>query len=211
MAVALSLLLAGCSSNGQSAYKDYFSIVRQVWSARSGAITLKQAASIPYASLGFRVNGSQQQLLVLATDTGGELLWTAASHIVLQTRDGRLLRTVGLPHDLGGTTTGTTPPAPKDALQGAVSTSREMDFPDLQLFGVHVACRAAARGRTTVAILGKPIHTTRVDEHCSARSGDWSFTNTYWIDAESGFVWKSRQTVHPKGDVIDIEILRPPS
>ena len=31
-----------------------------------------------------------------------------------------------------------------------------------------------------------------------------------WIDPQTGFVWRSRQTIHPRGDTLETEIFRPP-
>jgi hypothetical protein len=49
-----------------------------------------------------------------------------------------------------------------------------------------------------------------VEESCESRTPRWSFTDSYWIDAESGFVWQSVQHTHPSGTIVQIKILRPP-
>ena len=58
--------------------------------------------------------------------------------------------------------------------------------------------------------LGTAIPTTRIDERCESRSPRWSFTDSYWLDSESGFAWQSMQHVHPKGTIVQVKILRPP-
>ena len=62
----------------------------------NGRVTRDQAAAIPYASMGYRLDDGIRALLVLATDANGEQLWTSAAHVVIVTRDGRIVRTVGL-------------------------------------------------------------------------------------------------------------------
>src|ERR1700728_1436833 len=106
--IASATLLAGCSSGGSGDYAQYLSLVRQGFSQSfsDSGITRDQAAAIPYASMGYRINGSREALIVLATDTSGDLLWTSQSRVVLVTHDGRVKRSVGLKHDLGGQTTG---------------------------------------------------------------------------------------------------------
>jgi hypothetical protein len=101
VALAILFVLAGCSSTGKSDYSLFYRAVRQSFAASlgNGRITKDQAAAIPYATMGFRVNGSSEQLVVLATDTNGEQLWTSMARIVIVTRGGRIARTLGLPHD----------------------------------------------------------------------------------------------------------------
>lgn len=212
--LACIVLLGGCVSE-KSLYGQYFAMVRQSWHQAfgNGSVTRGQAAAIPYASLGYRVDGGPELILVLATDTGGEQMWTAGSHVVLVTRDGRVKRTLGLPHDLSGLApAGNTSalPSPALALQGPLSTTMTADFPDLNAFGTPIMCRATAVGRQTIRILGSAITTTRVDENCTATALNWRYRNSYWIDPRSGFVWRTQQHVHPKGGTLETEILRPP-
>ena len=216
MSASLTLLAAGCSSgsSGNTNYSQFYQIMRQSLSASFGKVrvTREQAASIPYATIGYSVDGGNQSILILATDSGGEQLWTSPAHVVLVTRDGRIVRTVGLGHDLSGLTArdGMTPMAPRNAITAPFSSTRLEDFPELGLYGVIVSCRAQAAGRQSINILGQAVATVRVNEACRSRKPDWSFVDSYWVDSDSGLVWRSRQHVHPKGGIIETEIFRPP-
>ena len=213
---ALALMAAACgsSNSGNTSYAQFFKVARQSLSASFGnvRVTREQAAAIAYASLGVTVDGGNQGLLVLATDSGGDLLWTSAAHVVIVTRDGRIVRTVGLGRDLASATSrdqsGSPPPAA--AARAAFSSIRLEDFPDLGLYGVRVSCRTTLAGRQSVKILGQAIATLRIEEACNSRNPDWSFTDIFWVDKDSGFVWRSRQNVHPKGTLVETEIFRPP-
>ena len=104
--IAALLLLSGCSS-GTSDYTLYYQAVRQSIAAGfdgSPHITKDQAAAIPYASIGYRLNDGPEQLLVLATDSGEEQLWTSGAHVVIVTRGGRIVRTVGFAQDVSAVT-----------------------------------------------------------------------------------------------------------
>jgi hypothetical protein len=215
VAGATLLLLAGCSSadSGNTNYAQFYQLVKQSVSATFGKVrvTRDQAASIPYASMGYTLDGSNQMLLVLATDSGGELLWTGPSHAVIVTRDGRIVRTIGLGHDLAGLTApSAAAPAPAAAARGPFSSSRLEDFPELGLYGTLVSCRARLVGRQRIQILGQAITTNRVDEACRSQRPDWSFVDSYWVDPDNGLVWRSRQHIHPKGTEIETEVFRPP-
>jgi hypothetical protein len=211
--ITLTTLLSGCGSDGSGEYGQYMSLIRQSFSQSfsGNGITQDQAAAIPYASMGYRINGGREALIVLATDTGGGLLWTSASRVVLVTRDGRLMRSVGLAHDLGGQTTQEPSgiPAPATALKGASRYRRIEDFPDIGLYGVALDCILTATAPQSISILQHTIATIRVAEHCSAAALSWSFTDSFWIDPQSGNVWRTQQHLHPKGDVLETEIFRP--
>ena len=214
-AVLLAALgLGACSSDGASDYSAYFKAVRESFggSLGRGSVSRDTAAAIPYASMGVRFDSSNELLIVLASDTNGDQLWTSKAHIVLLTHDGRLRRTVGLDHDLSGLTAqaqGDLPP-PGAALKGPTTFRATADFTDLGVFAAPITCRLAARGTETIRILGRGLSTVRVEETCWAPSLKWRYTNNYWADPENGFVWRSVQTVHPEGPVVQTEIFRPP-
>ena len=212
----LALLAASCSSSGSgnTNYTQFYQLVRESLSASFGKIrvTRDQAASVAYASMGYSLDGGNQAMLILATDSGGELLWTSSAHVVIVTRQGRIVRTLGLDHDLSGLTTRNSAPPPPltAAIQAPFTTTRLEDFPELGLYGVEVSCRAHMVGRQSITILGQAVPTIRVDESCRASRPEWSFTDNFWVDGDNGLVWRSRQHVHPKGGTVETEIFRPP-
>lgn len=171
-----------------------------------------QAAAIPYASMGWRLDNGNQSIIVLATDKAGEQLWTSAMRIVLVTRDGRLVRSVGLGRDLGGSSprAGTSLPSPAAALQGPFVTRRLTDYPDIGRYAIDVDCRSHAVNRQTITILGRAIPTMRVDEDCKSVALRWRFTDSYWVNPEDSLVWRSRQHIHPNAPTIETELFRPP-
>jgi len=210
------VLLAACSSSssGNTNYTQFYQIMRQSLSASFGKVrvTRDQAAAISFASMGYSLDGGNQAMLILATDNGGELLWTSSAHVVIVTRGGRVVRTLGLDHDLSGLTArNNTPPPPlAAAMQAPFTSTRLEDFPELGLYGVEVSCRAHMVGRQSIQILGQAVSAVRVDESCRSNRPEWSFTDNFWVDAGSGLVWRSRQHVHPQGGTVETEIFRPP-
>ena len=213
---ALALLAGACSasSTGNTNYAQFYQVLRQSFSASFGKVrvTRQQAAAIAYASMGYALDDGNQSLLVLGTDSGGELLWTSAAHVVIVTRQGRIVRTLGLGHDLAGMTTRDERalPAPAAAVQAPFTSTRLEDFPERGLYGVLVSCRAQMVGRQSIKILGQAISVTRVDETCASRRPDWTFTDNFWVDSDNGLVWRSRQHIHPDGGTVETEIFRPP-
>lgn len=175
-------------------------------------ITLKQAGAIPYASLGVRVDGGPEVLIVLVTDAPHSRLWTAAKAIALQTDDGRIVRTAGLAYNLSGVSGDLGAlVSPVDALRRRAGARTLLyDFADLHAYSVKTVCSVSPRGHENIQILGKAIPTERVEETCRADALNWSFTNIFWLGEKSGMVWQSVQHVHPRLGPISTEILRPP-
>ena len=102
-AAAHVMLLAGCSSSdNNNIWGEYLQILKDSAAGTFGdrAVTREQAAAVPYATMGYRLNGGQQMMLILATDANDEQLWTSSARIVFQTQDGRikLLTTLKLLH-----------------------------------------------------------------------------------------------------------------
>ncbi|HET7086134.1 MAG TPA: YjbF family lipoprotein [Rhizomicrobium sp.] len=215
-AAAAALLAAGCNSShsGNNNYTQFYQIARQSLSASFGNVRVSrnEAAAIPYASMGYSQDGGNQIMLVLGTDSGGELLWTSAAHVVIVTRDGRIVRTVGLGHDLSAfnARNNAALPAPAAAIKAPFTSTRLEDFSELGLYGIQLSCSARLAGRQSIKILGQAISTMRVDESCRAATPEWVFTDSFWVDSDNGLVWRSRQHVNPKGGMVETEIFRPP-
>ena len=207
--LAATFALAGCSVLGRGDIKSFYQLSKKVWDGDSLSITLEQAAAVPYASMGVRLGGGPQVMIVLAGDTSGQRLWTSAAKIAITTEDGRIVRTGGLDKNLGGLA----PLSDGRDKNGVGAVRWQADFPDLGLYSVPITCLDRSAGDETIIILGNDIRTRRIEESCGSqdRNLDWSFHNTYWLDPSNGLVWRSVQYVHPGLDSIETEILRPPA
>lgn len=208
VACGLAIALSSCSVENTE-YSQYFQLVRQVidQSFSDHRVPLEAVTATPYASMGWRLNDGPEDMIVLATDDHGQQIWTSAAKIVLQTQDGRIVRTVGLGRDILGMTAqnNTAVSPPSRALNGPYSENRITDFPEA--YGVATSCTAQFMGARQVTILDRTIRTLQVDEQC--QRGDWHFTDSYWLDPNTHMVWQSTQHLSAKM-VIRTAILRPP-
>lgn len=211
---AAALPLAACDSIS----RIDFNTMKQMVAIDMGledapAITLEQAAQVPYATLGYRIGGSEENMLILAVGTGGNQLWTSSAHRALVTNAGRIIKTAGLPWNLSATQF-RMPDTLRDGLHITESTAeslRVVDFADLNLFSIAVYSRFRPAGTKTIRILGSELSTIALVENCRSPELDWSFQNEFWLDPATGFNWRSVQTIHPNLDPLTIEILRPPA
>jgi hypothetical protein len=204
----LALGLASCQSGSDS---DTVRIGRLIYAQISGkfgddAISRERVVSIPYATLGVRLGGSMEGLFVLTGVSGDDLQWLGGQ-ISLSTRDGRVTRTVGLPHNLDGFQ-GPFPDRPKPD-SGNSTYHYVYDLIDRNAYGVVVRCSQSDAGPETITIIGLKHSTRHIVERCEAQQIKWSFQNDFWVDAATGAVWKSVQYVNPDLDSLTIQTLRP--
>lgn|SRR6185295_17195037 len=187
--------------------------VRQLISrtAQPRDVTREQAAQVPFATIGVRVDGGAQTMLVLATDTGGDLLWTSAARVALITRGGRILQSAGFRENLAATRFQDGDPLMRNGPPLAPPSLRFVDLPEAGGYSLPVEGTYSTEDIVTINILGTPLRTIPVVETNRCTPLEWTFQNIFWRDANSGFVWRSSQTISPKGPVLEIEVLRPPT
>lgn len=207
--LVLAIGVAGCSSDSGSDWSSVLTMVKGYWRGAE-TVNLQEAATIPYASIGVRIGDGSQVIFVLASDTVGERLWVAGQRAALTTREGRIVRSAGLGHDLTGfvPTPGLFATGPGGWNNRRVEWS--VDYSDTRTYSLQIQCNDRTAGPEAITLLGKAIQTMRVDENCEAPLTGWQFTNTFWVDPESGFVWRSIQHLRPDLDAIEIQTLRPP-
>jgi hypothetical protein len=115
-----------------------------------------------------------------------------------------------LPYDLGGlsvlseNSSGSATAKVQD-----VSILLSLDFPDLGIFGAVAECASRDAGDDPVEIFGASIPTRRIVEHCTVAVLKWRYDNQFWQDRTTGYVWRSRQYIHPKSPPVVLEIFRP--
>ena len=197
-------LLTGCQDS------DIFkvgSVVINSITETPELIPRDRPAGIPYATMGLQLGATPEILLVLGTQNANEFDWYGGEELFVRTRNGRILRTVGLPYDLGGVREAA--PAGSNRVPGSIPASAQylLDFPDLGVFGATAECTARDDGDAKVQILGSELSTRHIVEHCRVQAMRWNFDNQYWIN--SGFIWRSRQYVHPDSPPVNLEVFRP--
>ncbi|MGE7136672.1 YjbF family lipoprotein [Luteibacter sp. NPDC031894] len=186
--------LAACSSVSRGSLEA----VRLAMRRESVHPTAASVAETPYFQL--QANGPDgEAILVLARVENGVLGWYGTGHDIVFTRDGVVVKTVGLPQNLDGSAIQGTDPF-RDGLQhltGPLEYARRVDWSPGYRYGVVLKARLEPKALEDVEILGTVHHLRRIDEHVSAPALGLSLTNRYWIDPSDGFIWKSRQYVAP--------------
>jgi hypothetical protein len=202
----LALLLASCAD---SDVVQLGSFVADSFNKSAGKIPRERAAAIPYATMGMELGSSAQALLILGTIAQNELDWFAGENLFVRTRNGRVIRTAGLPYDLGGLRDLSADLARRGAGSNSAIQQYSLDFPDLGIFGATAQCSQKDMGDDNVEIFGSRIPTRHIVEHCSVEAMRWNFDNEFWKDRTSGYVWRSSQHIHPDSPALILQVLRP--
>ncbi len=179
------LALAGCSTQSGGQDNDWGQVLDMVTGQfdTHTSIALKQAASVPYATLGVRggrraadddrAGGRRDRRQ--AVDLQGPPRHHHPQRAAWCARRG-LLRNVDAVNFPAGD-----PVLAAAAGAAPIETTRFVDFWDLNRFSVPLHCVAVSRGADPVTILGKSIATVRVDESCESSTMDWTFTDSFWV------------------------------
>jgi hypothetical protein len=180
-------------------------LLQQIGGGGSDSVPRAQVAAISYATLGVRLGSSGEAMFVLESKSGAVLQWVGGAQFAVATRDGRILRTAGFVHNLSGFHDET----PIGGQGSPVSREYRYDLADLNAYALAVHCSVRDAGKERIVILGDAHDTQHIIEDCTAPELDWNFSNEFWRDSASNYVWRSLQYVHPGLDPIALESLRP--
>jgi len=174
------------------------------------SLTRADVMRIPYASIAVRFEDLPQALLVLGRTDGADLHWISNTREVIVTRRGRLVKTYGMPDDLKDTRFLTNDPVgePIAALTPDPTCTRMIDIEPRHIDGIVIRSRFENAGSEELTILEAKLPTEIWIESNDAPDLGWSFTNRYWVDARSGFVWKSRQYLSPRLPPLEMIVYR---
>lgn len=165
---------------------------------------------LPYASMAVSIKNNRKALLVLSKVDQGDLHWMSADRGVLVTRNGRLIRTVGMPENLVGTEF-LGADFFEDAGSPGNSTSprkRLIDIAPGNRFGMVVEATLVRGPKEIVRINKRQYETVRLVENCVVPQLSWEFQNVYWMD-DQGVIWRSIQHTVPGSPAIEMEVTKP--
>ena len=162
-----------------------------------------------------RIEDHPRAVIVLSTIEGRDLHWVSADRVTFVTRDGWLLRTRGLQRDLAATRW--LPASGEDPLRTFAQTGvlparavyREIDLGHADEQRVAVESRFEIVKDETIVIQGRERATHRIDEIAVMRAWRWKTRNSFWVDPQSGQVWRSVQQYCPEMPPIQLELLKP--
>lgn len=146
---------------------------------------------------------SPEIFLSLDATEGSRLTWFGQDRVLIVTDGGRIVKTAGLPTNLGGSS----PFFPNS--DNGKERFFGIDFPDLNIFGAPILCKRQDFGDVAIRVPGGTMLAGHIVEHCSSTPMKWTFDNEYWEDRKTQYVWRSCQYIHPASPPVMLEVLRP--
>lgn len=202
----VGLMLTGCNPLMQASIDTFKASVSNV---EPLPLTEADVEAVPYAQIKVTTNSSEGVMARLREQ--GELqFWVASGKQVLMTRNGLVVRTVGLEPNLDGTRFDAESPF-KRGLQHVLdnqTSTRWIDIYEGKHIGLAVNSRFYREGLETVTIIDRPYITQRIDEKIDIPGLGFNATNRYWIRPDDGLILQSEQYVTP-GLFLKIVNLRP--
>ncbi|MBK0399738.1 YjbF family lipoprotein [Limibaculum sp. M0105] len=215
MALVLAAL-AGCSNGGAGTFTRIGeSLVATLATADPDApaptVTRARLNEIPYATISVATDATAPAYLVPLADNGGYLDYRDQAGNSVRMFGGALAGFQAVGFDLEGVRHDERDPIAHATPLALWPTEvwREYQFSqrDLGPYSIVLKCVMQPQGFETIEIVEVTYQLVRVVETC--RNVRREVTNTYWMVAGTGFIWKSRQWAGPKLGHLTIEIIRP--
>ena len=214
LAIALGSLAAACTSQGQSTFQRIAEVVRTGIAPpeREPApeVTRAQLNEIPFATI--RVSfGQGGAYLVPLADNEGYLDYRDAAGRSVRMHDGLVVATEGAGIDLKAVRFGQGDPVANRTplADWPDSIFREYQYKWLhgEQYGITLACKYQRLASETIEIVEIDFDVVRVVEVCTNQARQ--VVNTYWVEAETGFIWRSEQWLGPRTGTVEVDIIRP--
>ncbi len=204
----LSMVLTGCSQNVEQVRKTF---KLAFFGQDDTYVTASKVANTPYASAYLKVGEAPQAFVVLAFVEGHRLTWLGADKNMIETRQGRLVKTQGFGEDIAYVDNLQQDPLALGLLKASTPMTWQSRVEWSQVFrgGYETTSVFQARGKETITILDTPRELLRFDERVTIPALKESYTNSYWLDPANGNVVKSQQYMGPDMAQVTFTVLKP--
>jgi hypothetical protein len=218
LVLSLAIQLGACASGGETLFERIGSLASNSIAApgdpaaaTAPAITRDQLDQIPYATVAFSKDGGPRVILVPVTDNGGYLNYRDPGGDAIIMFGGAISGSESLGFDLQAVQHHWLDPiahqTPLAAWPGRQNRVYQFLQRDLGRYILTLDCVYEPAVSERIEIVELTYDLMRVNEVC--RNAEREIINTYWVDAQTGFIWKSEQWLGPRIGHVTIEIIRP--
>jgi len=213
---AMAGVLAGCSSTGDNTFRRLGALARASYFGgpepeRPPELTRAELDEIPFATIALTLGDGPRTFLVPLADNGGYLNYLDSGGHGLVMLGGAVTGTQALGQDLEAVryqpNDPVAYPTPVAAWPGQVWRDYQFAQRSGAEYSITLACVFERLVRETIDIVEIDFEVVRISEVCT--NAKRQIVNTYWVEAETGFIWKSEQWLGPHLEQATIEIIRP--
>lgn len=217
-ALAGLTLLAGCSSDGSTAAERLGPQLETVIfgedtpPAAPTTLTRAELAEVPFATIAISTPDAPRSYVAAVESNNGFVEYQDLTRRSVVLEGGLLVGTHGLGYNLSAIKHQLDDPVarqtPLDRWPGSVVRNYQFSLTGARGFEITVDCGFQKIARERIEIVELFFDLMRVEETCG--NGKRTFTNTYWVDPDTGFIWKSVQWIGPRQPYpFTVEIIRP--
>jgi hypothetical protein len=208
--------LGACSSSGDNNFQQLGALAKVSFmgveeKAPLPELTREQLNQIPSATIALSLGDGPRTFLVPLADNGGYLNYLDSGGHGLVMLKGAVTGTQALGKDLEAVRYHPDDPIanPTPVADWPGEVYRDYQFAQRSgaEYSITLACVFERLARETIEIVEIDFDVVRISEVCT--NARRQITNTYWVEAETGFIWKSRQWLGPHLEQATIEIIRP--
>lgn len=216
MVLAILGGLAGCSSSADNNFRRIGALAKASFfgtekPAPTPEMTRAQLNEIPFATIALSFGEGRRTFLVPLADNGGYLNYLDARSRGLVMFGGAVSGTQALGQDLEAVRHQPNDPVayPTPVANWPGQVYRDYQFAQRSgaEYSITLSCVFERLASETIDIVEINFDVVRISEICT--NAMRQITNTYWVEADTGFIWKSRQWLGPHLDQATIEIIRP--
>jgi hypothetical protein len=214
-ALAVAVAVGGCTDSGPSVWQQLGAVAKTSLLGPGKQpprreMTRAELDEIPYATIAVTVGDARTYLVPLA-DNDGYLNYLDSAGRGIVMLGGAVTGTQGLGSDLQGMRYHHADPVPTPTPldQWPREFHREYQFRlrDVTDYSITLDCVLVPVVGETIEIVERDYDVVRVSETCT--NARRQIVNTYWVEPDTGFIWKSVQWLGPDLGQATIEIIRP--
>lgn len=176
-------------------------------------MSAQQIANIPYASAYLKVGDAPRAFVVLGFADTDRLKWFTADRNMIVTRNGRVIKTLGFGNDLLFSDSANADPLSDGKM--LIKNSAAFIWQHRELWsakyqsGYTLTSTFSNQGIEDVMISDTPRQLVRINEQVKVPALNTCYTNSFWLDPDSGEVVQSHQYIGPDMPQIQFTILKP--
>jgi len=206
-----SYLPPNVAGNFNQTYKAFSALI---FGYEDYPITQNVVDQIPYASMRMKIGKGPAGLLILESidRETNKLTWVSADNIFITTKNGRIIRAEGLNNNVIDFFS--SEPSFKQILDDHFleqEFTRYISLDNPEVYEMELKVSFKKFKTEDVFILGKKRELVLIEETIENSYTRWKYTNKYWVDQNSGFVWQSVQEIAPNVPPIFMQITKKPS
>lgn len=201
------ILLSACSQYRPGIVSQ---TITQTFSSQDAKIDSSKVSSVPYASMSLKVDDGPLAFIVLAWNENHIQKWLTADSKMVATQNGRIIKTIGFPDNLLAFESSTPDPLANPlTIQEGQQWKAQTQWKSDSFHAASVTSRFHWAGTQDFTIVGNTRNYRLLEEQVSSDVDGATYTQRYWVDAQTGQVVHSEQTLHPHGPVWSLTLLKP--